>query len=172
MMNASSGSISCGFQRWWQGVLSAGALLMVTSCTLPAGNGGLSVATPNVQGVYQGSYTYGSSNAKLAGQSVTYEISVKQTPGSSKIKGVIKETYSGFGTMNNGYLWADFTGTCEGENGYIHLQFTKTYRHFKQSPVAYRGSLPPGSTLLAGTWYFPDKPSESGMFQISNLHVQ
>ena len=171
-MNESSCATSSVFQRWWQGALSTVALLMVSSCTLPTGNGGLSGATPNVQGVYQGTYTYGSANDKLAGQSVSYEISVQQAPGSSRIKGVIKETYTGFGTMKNGYLWADFIGTCEGENGFIHLQFTKTYRHFKQPPVAYRGSLPPGSTLLAGTWYFPSKPSESGMFQISNLHVQ
>jgi hypothetical protein len=38
--------------------------------------------------------------------------------------------------------------------------------------VAYRGSLPPGSTLLAGTWYLTDKPSESGVFQISGILVK
>ena len=171
-MNEFSSSISSVFQHWWQGVLIASALLMVTSCSLPAGNGGLSVATPNVQGVYQGSYTYGGAYQKLAGQTVTFEISVQQAHGSSKIKGVIKETYTGFGTLKDGFVWADFRGSCESENGFIHLQFTKTYRHFKHPPVAYRGSLPPGSTLLAGTWYFPSKPSESGMFQISNIHVQ
>ena len=171
-MNESSRSISSLFQRCWQGVLTAGALMALTSCSLPAGNGGLTVATPNVQGVYQGSYTNGSANEKLAGQSVSYEISVQQAPGSNKIKGVIKEIYTGFGTLKNGYLWADIRGTCEGENGYIHLQFTKTYRHFKHPPVSFRGSLPPGSTLLAGTWYLTDKPSESGMFQISDILVK
>ena len=170
-MNESACSISSVFQRCWQGVLSAG-VLMLTSCAVPAGGGGLSGTTPNVQGVYQGSYTYGSAYQKLAGQTVTFEISVQQAPGSSKIKGVIKETYTGFGTLKDGFVWADIQGSCEGENGFIHLQFTKTYRRFKQPPVSYRGSLPPGSTLLAGTWYFPSKPSESGMFQINNLHVQ
>jgi len=171
-MKTSSLAISFVFQRWQVWMLQAAALLVLAACAVPAGNGGLSVATPNVQGVYQGSYTYGSANQKLAGESVTFEIALQQSHGSSKIKGVIKETYTGFGTMKNGYLWADIVGTCEGENGVVHLQFTKTYRHFQQPPVAYRGSLPPGSSLLTGTWYFPDKTSDSGVFQISNLNVQ
>jgi hypothetical protein len=172
-MNASSSSASGGVQWAWRWVLGVVTLLIVTSCAVPAGNGGLSGdATPNVQGIYQGSYTYGSAYQKLTGQSVTFEIALQQARGSSKIKGVIKETYTGFGTAKNGYLWADIVGTCEEENGYTHLKFTKTYRNFKQPPVEYHGSLPPGSTLFAGTWFFPDKTSDSGMFQISNLQVR
>ena len=113
-----------------------------------------------------------SPHAQCAGQTVSFEISLRQARGSNKIKGVIKESYTGFGTLKDGFVWADITGTCESEDGFTHLQFTKTYRHSKEPPVAYRGSLPPGSSLLAGTWYFPHKPSDSGMFQISNLHVQ
>ncbi len=172
-MKTPSPAILFTFQRWQVLMLQAAALVVLASCTLPAGNGGLSGAsTPNVQGIYQGSYTYGSAYQKLAGQTVTFEISLQQARGSSKIKGVIKETYTGFGTLKDGFVWADITGTCEGEGGYTHLQFTKIYRHSKEPPVAYRGSLPPNSGLLAGTWYFPDKPSDSGMFQISNIHVQ
>lgn len=154
-------------------MLQAAALLVLASCSVPAGNGGLSGdATPNVQGVYQGSYTYGGSYQKQAGQSVTFEIALQQARGSSKIKGVIKETYTGFGTLKNGYLWANVAGTCEEENGVVHLRFTKTYRHFKQPPVTYHGSLPPGSGLLTGTWYFPEKPTDSGVFQITNIHAK
>ena len=154
-------------------MLSVVAGLVVTSCAVPAGNAGLSgAATPNVQGIYHGSYTYGGAYQKLAGQTVSFEISLHQAHGSSKVSGVIKETYTGFGTMKDGFLWADITGTCEGENGVVHLQFSKKYRHFKQSPVTYHGSLPPGSSVLAGTWYFPDKPSDSGMFLINGIHVQ
>lgn len=150
-----------------------GVALMLASCAGVQDTGGLKGdRIPNVQGIYQGSYSYGSSYEKLAGQAVSFEIALQQAHGSGKIKGVIKETYTGFGTMKNGYLWADVVGTCEEENGYIHLKFTKSYRYFKQPPVIYNGSLPPGSTLLSGTWFFPDKTSDSGMFQISNLHVQ
>ncbi|OYW73210.1 MAG: hypothetical protein B7Z37_22410 [Verrucomicrobia bacterium 12-59-8] len=172
-MKTSSQAIVSVFQRWQLCLLQAAALVVLASCNVPAGNGGLTGATtPNVQGIYQGSYTYGSAYHKLAGQTVTFEISLQQARGSSKIKGVIKETYTGFGTLKDGFVWADIVGTCEGEDGFTHLQFTKTYRHSKEPPVAYRGSLPPGSGLLAGTWYFADKPSDSGMFQISNIYVQ
>lgn len=172
-MNPSPSQIPDLFQRCQTWLWSVGMLLMVASCTAPLGNDGLSgAATPNVQGIYQGSYTYGGAYQKLAGQAVTFEISLRQARGSSKIKGVIKETYTGSGTLKDGFVWADITGTCEGEDGFIHLQFTKTYRHSKELPVTYRGSLPPGSGLLAGTWYFPSKPSDSGMFQISGMQVQ
>jgi hypothetical protein len=154
-------------------MLQAAAVVVLAACAVPARNGGLTGdPTPNVQGIYQGSYTYGGAYQKLAGQSVTFEIALQQARGSSKIKGVIKETYTGFATLKDGYVWADIAGTCVEENGFVHLQFTKTYRHSKEPPVAYRGSLPPGSSLLSGTWYFPDKPTDSGVFQISNLHVQ
>lgn len=172
-MNEFSPTISCLFQHWRTWLGCVGLLLMVTSCAVPAGNGGLSGApVPNVQGIYQGSYTYGGAYQKLAGQTVTFEISLKQARGSSKIRGVIKETYTGSGTLKDGFVWADIVGSCEGENGFTHLKFTKTYRHSKEPPVVYSGSLPPGSSLLAGTWYFPDKPSDSGMFQISNIQVR
>lgn len=161
------------FQRMQSWLLQAAALVVLASCAVPAGNGGLTgAATPNVQGIYQGSYTYGGAYQKLAGQTVSFEISLQQARGSSKIKGVTKESYTGFGTLKDGFVWADITGTCEGEDGFTHLQFTKTYRHSKEPPVAYRGSLPPGSSLLAGTWYFPSKPSDSGMFQITNMYLQ
>lgn len=154
-------------------MLQATALLVLAACTVPENDGGFSGApAPYVQGTYQGSYTYGGAYQKLAGKTVAFEISLKQTRGSNKIKGVIREPYIGFGTLKDGYVWADITGTTEDEDGFTHLQFTKTYRHSKEPPVNYRGSLPPGSSLLAGTWYFPSKPSDSGMFQISNLHVQ
>ena len=172
-MNESSSTISCVFQHCWRGALCTIALLTVTSCGVIQGNGGLSGdAAPNVHGMYQGSYTYGGAYKKQAGQSVPFEISLQQTPGSSKIRGVIKETYTGFGTPKNGYLWANVSGTCEEENGFIHLKFTKTYRYSKESPICYSGSLPPGSSLLAGTWYLQDKTSDSGMFQISNIHAK
>lgn len=172
-MKSSTPAIVFVFQHLQAWMLQALALVVLTSCAVPAANGGLSgAATPNVQGIYQGSYTYGGAYQKLAGKTVSFEISIKQARGSSKIKGVVKEPYIGFGTLKDGFVWADVTGTCESEDGFTHLQFTKTYRHSKQPPVAYRGSLPPGSSLLAGTWYFPHKPSDSGMFQISNLHVQ
>jgi hypothetical protein len=172
-MKTSSATLLFVLQRWQAWMLQAVALVVLASCAVPAGNGGLSRAsTPNVQGIYQGSYTYGGAYQKLAGQAVTFEISLRQARGSSKIKGIIKETYTGSGTLKDGFVWADITGTCEGEDGLIHLQFTKTYRHSKELPVTYRGSLPPGSGLLAGTWYFPNKPSDSGMFQISGMQVQ
>ena len=172
-MKTSTLAISFVFQRWQVWMLQAAALIMLASCAVPAGNSGLSGdATPNVQGVYQGSYTYGGSYQKLAGQSVTFEIALQQARGSSKIKGVIKETYTGFGTLKDGYLWANIAGTCEEENGVVHLRFTKTYRYFKQPPVTYHGSLPPGSGLLTGTWYFPEKPTDSGVFQISNIYAK
>ena len=148
-------------------------LLLVTSCAVPAGNDGLSgAAAPNVQGVYQGSYTYGGAYQKLAGQSVTFEISLRQARGSSKISGVIKENYTGTGILKDGFVWADIKGTCESENGYTHLKFRKIFRHSKEPAVIYHGSLPPGSSLLSGTWYLESKTSDSGMFQISNIHVQ
>lgn len=172
-MNEFFPTISCLFLRWRTWLGSVGVMLMVTSCTVPLGNGGLSGAhVPYVQGIYQGSYTYGAAYQKLAGQTVSFEISLRQARGSSKIRGVIRETYTGSGTLKDGFVWADIVGSCEGEDGFTHLQFTKTYRHSKEPPVVYRGSLPPGSSLLAGTWYFPDKPSDSGMFRISNLQVQ
>ncbi len=148
-------------------------MLLLASCSNMQSTGGLhGDRVPNVQGIYQGSYSYGSSYEKLSGQTVNFEIALHQSRGSNKIKGVIKESYTGFGTMKNGYLWADITGTCEEENGYIHLKFTKSYLYFTQPPVSYSGSMPPGSELLTGTWFFPDKTSDSGMFQISNLHAQ
>ncbi|MDI1314413.1 hypothetical protein [Prosthecobacter sp.] len=172
-MKTPSPAISFVLQRWQTWLLQAAALVVLASCTLPADNGGLpGAATPNVQGIYQGSYTYGGAYQKLAGQVITFEISLRQARGSNKIKGVTKENYTGFGTLKDGFVWADITGTCEGEDGLIHLQFTKTYRNSKELPVTYRGSLPPGSGLLAGTWYFPSKPSDSGMFQINNIQVQ
>jgi hypothetical protein len=172
-MKTSSPAILFLFQRWLAWIPQAVAVIVMASCTAPTDNGGLSAAaTPNVQGIYQGSYTYGGAYQKLAGQTISFEISLQQARGSSKIKGVIKENYTGFGTLKDGFVWADITGTCEGEDGFTHLQFTKTYRHSKELPVTYRGSLPPGSSLLAGTWYFPNKPSDSGMFQISNIQVQ
>jgi len=150
-----------------------GMLLLVTSCAVPAGNDGLSgAATPNVQGIYQGSYTYGGAYQKLAGQSVTFEISLRQAHGSNKISGVIKETYTGTGILKDGFVWADAKGTCESENGYTHLKFLKIFRHSKEPAVIYHGSLPPGSSLLSGTWYLESKTSDSGMFQISNIHAQ
>ena len=172
-MNESSPPILCLFQRWRTWVWSMGMLLLVTSCAVPAGNDGLSgAATPYVQGVYQGSYTYGGAYQKLAGQSVTFEISLRQARGSSKISGVIKETYTGTGILKDGFVWADIKGTCESENGYTHLKFRKIFRHSKEPAVIYHGSLPPNSSLLSGTWYLESKTSDSGMFQISNIHVQ
>lgn len=160
-------------RRWRKWVWNLGVLLAVTSCNLPEGNGGLSGAgTPNIQGIYQGSYTYGGAYQKLAGQSVSFEISLRQTRGSSKISGVIKETYTGTGLLKDGFVWADITGTCEGEDGYVHLKFRKTFRHSKEPAVVYHGSLPPGSGLLTGTWYLESKTSDSGMFQISNVVVR
>lgn len=154
-------------------MLQAAALVLLVSCEMPAGNGGLSgAATPNVQGIYQGSYTYGGAYHKLAGKTVSFEISLKQARGSSKITGVIKEAYTGSGVLKDGYVWSNVSGTCSSESGYIHLKFLKTYRHSKEPPVIYQGSLPPGSALLSGTWYLQDKTSDSGMFQISNMHVQ
>lgn len=165
--------ILSALQRWQARMLLAAALLVLTSCAEPANNGGLSGApTPNVQGVYHGSYTYGGAYQKLAGQTVSFEISLKQTRGSSNITGVIKEAYTGSGVLKDGYVWSNVSGTCVSENGYIHLKFRKTYRHSKEQPVLYQGSLPPDSTLLSGTWYLQDKTTDSGMFQISNMHVQ
>jgi hypothetical protein len=172
-MNSSSLAISFAFQRWQVWVLQAVALIALASCVVPGGNAGLSgAAAPNVQGVYQGSYTYGGAYQKLAGQTVAFEISLHQARGSSKITGVIKEDYAGTGTPKDGFLWADIVGTCVRENGVIHLQFRKTFRHSKLPPVTYRGSLPEGSSLLAGTWYLPDKPTDSGMFQINGVYFQ
>jgi hypothetical protein len=172
-MNEFSLMTSSLFKRWWKCFCGVGAVMMLASCAGMQGTDGLKGdSIPNVQGIYQGSYSYGSAYEKLAGQSVNFEVALQQARGSNKIKGVIKENYTGFGTMKSGYLWADIVGTCEEENGYIHLKFTKTYRYFNQPPVSYSGSLPPGSTLLAGTWFFPDKTSDSGMFQISNMHAQ
>lgn len=146
---------------------------MAASCAGPVGNDGLAgVPGPNVQGIYQGSYTYGGAYQKLAGQSVNFEISLRQMRGSSKVSGVIKEDYTGSGVLKDGFVWSNVHGTCVGENGYTHLKFRKTYRHSKEAPVIYQGSLPPGSTLLSGTWYLESKTSDSGMFQISNIHVQ
>lgn len=160
------------FQRWQAWLLQAMALTALAACSLPAGHGGLSAApAPYVQGIYQGSYTYGSAYHKLAGKTVPFEISLKQARGSGRIRGVVRESYTGFGTLQDGFVWADITGTCESDAGYTRLKFTKTYRRSKEPPVNYSGSLPPGSSLLSGTWYFPSKPSDSGMFQISNMHV-
>ncbi len=172
-MNSSSLAISFISHRWQACVLQAVAMIALASCAMPSGNAGLSgAAIPNVQGIYQGSYTYGGAYPKLAGQTVTFEISLHQSRGSSKVTGVIKETYSGTGTPKDGFLWADIVGTCEGENGVTHLRFRKTFRYSKQPSVTYHGSLPEGSSLLAGTWYLPDKPTDSGMFQINGIYVQ
>ncbi len=173
-MNDSSPTILCLLQRWRTWVGSVGVLLLVTSCAAPIiGNDGLSgTAKPNVHGIYQGSYTYGAAYQKLAGQSVTFEISLRQMRGSNKISGVIKDTYTGSGTLTDGFVWSDIHGTCESENGFTHLKFRKTYRHSKDPAAIYQGSLPPGSSLLSGTWYLESKTSDSGMFQISNIHVQ
>lgn len=172
-MKSSSTAILSVFQRLQAWMLQAVALVLLASCEVPAGNGGLSgAATPSVQGIYQGSYTYGGAYHKLAGQTVSFEISLKQARGSSNITGVIKEAYTGSGVMKDGYVWSNVSGTCVSESGYIHLKFRKTYRHSKEPPVLYQGSLPPGSTLLSGTWYLQDKTSDSGMFQISGMHVQ
>ena len=172
-MKSSTRAILFVFQRLQAWMLQAVALVLLASCEMPAGNGGLSgAATPNVQGIYQGSYTYGGAYQKLAGKTFSFEISLKQARGSSTIKGVIKEPYTGFGTLKDGFAWADITGTCASEEGYIHLKFRKTYRHSKEPPVIYQGSLPPGSALLSGTWYLQDKTSDSGMFQISGMQVQ
>lgn len=172
-MNQPSLPSSSSLQRCWTWLCGVGLMLLLASCSDMQGTGGLhGDRIPNVQGIYQGSYSYGSSYDKLAGEAMNFEIAIQQARGSNKIKGVIKEAYTGFGTMKNGFLWADVTGTCEEENGYIHLKFTKSYRYFKHPSVSYSGSLPPGSTLLTGTWFFPDKTSDSGMFQISNLHAQ
>lgn len=166
-------AIVSALQRCQATILLSAAVLALTSCAEPADDGGLSNATtPNVQGIYHGSYTYGGAYHKLAGQTVSFEISLKQARGSSHITGVIKEAYTGSGFLKDGYVWSNISGTCVSENGYIHLKFRKTYRHSKESPVLYQGSLPPGSALLSGTWYLQDKTSDSGMFQISNLHVQ
>ncbi len=154
-------------------MLQAMALIALASCVLPDGNAGLSgAATPNLQGIYQGSYTYGGAYQALAGQTITFEISLRQARGSSRVTGVIKETYVGTGTPKDGYLWSDIVGTCMSENGVTHLQFRKTFRHSKLPPVNYRGSLPDGSSLLAGTWYLPEKSTDSGMFQISGIYAQ
>jgi hypothetical protein len=159
--------------RWQAWMLQAATVMVLASCAVPSGNAGLSGApTPQVQGIYQGSCTYGHACEKLAGETVTFEISLHQAHGSHKVTGVIKETYAGVGTPKDGFLWANLVGTCESEGGVTHLQFRKTYRYFKQPSVTYHGSLPPGSEVLAGTWYNPEKPSESGMFQINGMHVQ
>lgn len=172
-MKSSTRAILFVFQRLQAWMLQAVALVLLASCAVPAGNGGLSdAATPNVQGIYQGSYTYGGAYQKLAGQTVSFEISLKQGRGSSKITGVIKEAYTGSGVLKDGYVWSNVSGTCVSESGYLHLKFRKTYRHSKEPPVLYQGSLPPGSALLSGTWYLQDKTSDSGMFQISGMQVQ
>ena len=172
-MNGKTTMSSSLYQRCRKWICGMGLTLLLASCADMQNTGGLKGdRIPNVQGIYQGSYSYGSSYEKLTGQAMNFEIALQQARGSNKIKGVIKEAYTGFGTMKNGYLWADIVGTCEEENGYVHLKFTKTYRYFKHPSVSYSGSLPPGSTLLTGTWFFPDKTSDSGMFQISNLHIQ
>lgn len=172
-MNELFSTMPCLFQRWGKWLLSVAAMLSVSSCTGPVSNAGLSgAAAPNVQGIYQGSYTYGGAYQKLAGKSVTFEISLRQSRGSNKISGVIKEAYTGSGVLKDGFVWSDIRGTCEGENGYTHLKFSKTYRHSKEPPVMYQGSLPPGSTLLSGAWYLQEKTSDSGMFEISNVYVQ
>lgn len=172
-MKSSTPAILFVFQRLHVWLLQAAALVLLASCAVPASNGGLSgAATPNVQGIYQGSYTYGGAYQKLAGQTVSFEISLKQARGSSNITGVIKEAYTGSGVLKDGYVWSNVSGTCVSESGYIHLKFRKTYRHSKEPPVLYQGSLPPGSALLSGTWYLQDKTSDSGMFQISGMQVQ
>lgn len=161
------------FRHWQILMLQAAAMAALASCTLPEGKGGLSgAATPNVQGIYQGSYSYGGAYQSLAGQTITFEISLRQRRGSSRVTGVIKETYVGTGTPKDGFLWADIVGTCTSDSGVTHLQFRKTFRHSKLPPVTYRGTLPDGSNLLAGTWYLPDKPTDSGMFQISGIYAQ
>lgn len=171
-MNESFSKILGLLQRSRSWLCSVGVLLL-TSCAAPLGNEGLSgVAAPSVQGIYQGAYSYGGAYQKLAGQSVTFEISLRQARGSGKVSGVIKETYTGTGVLKDGFVWSDISGTCEGENGYTHLKFRKTFRHSKEPAVIYHGSLPPGSTLLSGTWYVEEKTSDSGLFQISGLQVQ
>jgi hypothetical protein len=172
-MTSSSTTSCCVFKRWQIWVLQAVALASLASCAAPGGTDGLAgAATPNVQGIYQGSYTYGGAYQKLAGQSVTFEISLRQARGSNKISGVIKEAYTGSGVLKDGYVWSDIHGTCEVESGYTHLKFRKTYRHSKEAPVIYHGSLPPGSNILTGTWYLESKTSDSGMFQISGIYAQ
>ncbi|WP_395742048.1 hypothetical protein [Prosthecobacter sp.] len=163
------------FQRWrvWSWSLGLVLAMMLASCASPEGNDGLSGApAPNVQGIYQGSYTYGGAYQKLKGHSVSFEISIRQMRGSSKISGVVKEAYTGSGTLKDGFVWSDIHGTCQTDSGYVHLKFRKTYRHSKEPSVMYSGSLPPGSSLLSGTWYLESKTADSGMFQISNIHVQ
>ncbi len=172
-MHSSSVAPSSVFQRWQVLLLQAMALIALASCVLPDGNAGLSgTAAPNLQGIYQGSYTYGGAYQQLAGQTVTFEISLRQARGSSRVTGVIKETYVGTGTPKDGFIWADIVGTCMSENGVTLLQFRKTFRHSKLPPVNYRGSLPDGSSLLAGTWYLPEKSTDSGMFQINGIYAQ
>ncbi|WP_395749458.1 hypothetical protein [Prosthecobacter sp.] len=145
----------------------------MTSCAGPIGNNGLSgTPAPNLQGVYQGSYTYGGAYQKLTGQSVNFEISLRQSRSSGQVTGVIKEAYNGTGTLQNGFVWSDIRGTCESDSGYTHLKFRKTFRHSKEPAVIYHGSLPPGSDLLTGTWYLESKTSDSGVFQISGVHAQ
>lgn len=172
-MHFSSRSLSFVCLCWQTLMLQAVALIALASCVVPNGNAGLSGAgTRNIQGIYRGSYSYGGAYQKLAGETVTFEISLRQAPGSSKVTGVIKETYAGTGTPKDGFLWADIVGTCESENGVTHLRFRKTFRYSKQPSVTYQGTLPDGSSLLAGTWYLPEKPTDSGMFQISGINVQ
>ncbi|WP_395738161.1 hypothetical protein [Prosthecobacter sp.] len=160
----------CLFQQWrtW----STGLVLLVASCAGPLGHDGLAgAATPNVQGIYQGSYTYGGAYHKLTGQSVNFEISLRQSRGSHQISGVIKEPYTGTGTLKDGFVWSEIRGTCESDSGYTHLKFRKANRNSKEPAVIYHGSLPPGSTLLSGTWYLESKTSDSGVFQISGMQV-
>lgn len=169
-MIISFSTFSHAFHRWQIWVLQAVVMVALASCVTPEHSSGAVV--PNVQGVYQGSYTYGTAYPKLAGQATTFEINLHQMRGSDKIRGFIKEPYTDFGTPKHGFIWADVVGTCTSEDGVTHLKFRKTYRHFKQPSVSYQGSLPPGSSLLSGTWYITDKPSDSGMFQIERMHAQ
>lgn len=171
-MKQSSKPVLGLFKQWLTWMWSVGVLLALTSCAGTLGGNGLSGASaPNLQGIYQGSYTYGGAYNKLTGQSVNFEISLRQFRGSSQISGVIKEAYTGSGTLENGFVWADIRGTCESDNGYTHLKFRKTFRHSKGPAVIYHGSLPPGSDLLTGTWYLESKTSDSGVFQISGIHA-
>lgn len=172
-MTTPSRPLTFVFHRLQACLLQTAALVALASCTLPDTNGGLPNApVPNVQGIYQGSYTYGGAYSKLAGETVAFEISLHQSRGSSKVTGVMREPYTGVGTSKDGFVWANISGTCVDESGMIHLQFTKTFRHSKEPPIRYKGTLPPGSSVLAGTWYYPDKPSDSGMFQISGMQAR
>lgn len=104
-----------------------------------------------------GSYTYGDTfGAPYRGRKVAFQITTQQVPDSRAFTGVMAEEYTDFGTPHEGKLWADIHGTMEVVEGVRYMTFTKTYRHFDQPSVIYRGIYNAQKGGVQGTWAFPE----------------